>query len=74
MFFVLPGLFVGLTFIDSKGIAMYTVLALMVFLIVTVVSLNMLQANAKTKNKLPSVLQDWQYLPESLRSLDPYDR
>jgi sodium-dependent phosphate cotransporter len=74
MFFVLPSLFVVLTFIDTKGIAMYTVLALMVLLIVTIVSLNLLQDNLKTKNKLPSVLQDWDFLPEPLRSLEPYDR
>jgi hypothetical protein len=29
---------------------------------------------AKKPSLLPSVLQDWSFLPEPLRSLDPYDR
>ena len=74
MFFVLPGLFVGLTFIDKDGIAMYSFLGFMVFTILAVVFLNFLQSNERLKTKLPVRIQNWYFLPECLRSLEPYDR
>ena len=72
MFFLLPGIFVGLTFIDENGIAMYTFLGIMALVISSVMLLNFLQS--KMQSKLPPFLQTWDFLPEPLRSLEPYDR
>ena len=74
MFFVLPGIFMGLSFVDEVGITMYTFLALLVLLILSVALLNYLQSHEKFTQKLPEKLQNWHFLSEGLRSLDPYDR
>ena len=74
MFFILPEIFVGLTFIDSKGIAMYTFLAISAFITIIVVIINHMQTHEKLHRFLPTKLQSWDFLPEPLRSLDPYDR
>ena len=74
MFFILPEVFVGLTFIDSKGIAMYTFLAISAFITIIVVTINHMQNHEKLHQFLPIKLQTWDFLPEPMRSLDPYDR
>ena len=74
MFFILPEIFVGLTFIDSKGIAMYTFLAISAFITIIVVLINHMQNHEKLQRFLPTKLQTWDFLPEPMRSLDPYDR
>ena len=74
MFFILPEIFVGLTFIDSKGIAMYTFLAISAFITIIVVTINHMQNHEKLHQCLPIKLQTWDFLPEPMRSLDPYDR
>ena len=74
MFFMLPWTFVGLTLIDSQGIAMYTFLVLVLLILITIVLLNYLQSHEKFCKFLPQQLQNWQILPKPLRSLDPYDR
>ena len=74
MFFVLPGIFVGLTFIDSRGIAMYTFLAIVAFLAILGGALNVVQSKESLKKRLPEELQTWEFLPKPMRSLEPYDR
>ena len=74
MFFLLPGLFVGLTLIDSQGIAMYTFTGIFAVIITVIICINYIQSNVKLVRFLPKILHDWQFLPEALRSLDPYDR
>merc|ERR1719278_710312 len=74
MFFLMPGLFVGLTFIDSKGIAMYTFLAISTVILIIIGTINYLQSHEKFNKSLPSKLRNWEFLPEPMRSLAPYDR
>ena len=75
MFFMLPGILVGLNFVDGKGIAMYTFLSLVALLGFVVATINCLQSHEKLgKILLPEKLRNWQFLPEPLRSLEPYDR
>ena len=74
MFFVLPGVFVGLTFIDSQGIAMYTFLAIVAILAILGGALNVAQSKEALRKRLPEELQTWEFLPKPLRSLEPYDR
>ena len=74
MFFLMPGLFVGLTFIDSKGIAMYTFLAVSAVILIIIGTINYLQSHEKFNKSLPSKLRNWEFLPEPMRSLAPYDR
>jgi len=74
MFFLLPGIFVGLTFLDPKGIVMYTFLAISAVSILFIVIINYLQSHETYHEKLPLKLKNWDFLPGPLRSLDPYDR
>ena len=74
MFFLMPGLFVGLTFIDSTGIAMYTFLAISGVIIIIIGMINYLQSHEKFHRCLPSILMNWEFLPQPMRSLAPYDR
>ena len=74
MFFLMPGLFVGLTFVDSTGIAMYTCLAISGVMIVIIGMINYLQSHEKFHRCLPSKLINWEFLPQPMRSLAPYDR
>ena len=74
MFFILPGLFVALTFIDSKGIAMYTFLVISAAILIIIGMINYLQSHEKFQKSLPSKLRNWEILPEPMRSLAPYDR
>ena len=70
----MPGLFVGLTFVDSTGIAMYTCLAISGVMIVIIGMINYLQSHEKCHRILPSKLINWEFLPQPMRSLAPYDR
>lgn len=74
MFFVIPGIFIGLALVDSKGIAMYSFLGVFGTLLAAIIVINLLQRNDKLMHLLPDLLQDWNFLPEPLISLDPYDR
>ena len=64
----------GLNFVDGKGIAMYTFLSLVALLGFVVATMNCLQSHEKLSKILPEKLRNWQFLPEPLRSLEPYDR
>merc|ERR1719291_903842 len=74
MFFLMPGLFVGLTFIDSKGIAMYTFLAISAVILIIIGMINYLQSHENFHKKFAIKLRNWDFLPEPMRSLAPYDR
>lgn len=74
MFFLMPGIFIGLALVDGRGIAMYSFLAITGSLLAMILILNFMQRNEKLKRLLPDFLQNWAFLPEALRSLDPYDR
>ena len=68
----MPGIFVGLTLIDS--IVMYVFMGIITVIVVFVVSVNYIKSNEKLVKILPHKLHNWQFLPEPLRSLAPYDR
>ena len=70
----MPGLFVGLMFVDSTGIAMYTFLAISGVIILIIGMINYLQSHEKFHRILPSKLINWEFLPQPMRSLAPYDR
>jgi sodium-dependent phosphate cotransporter len=75
MFFVMPGFFVLLTMIDSKGITMYTFMLIIFVLITGSMTINWMQSNTKPANELlPEKLRNWEFLPEPLKSFEPYDR
>merc|ERR1711971_1156181 len=75
MFFVMPGFFVLLTMIDSKGITMYTFMLIIFVIITGSMTINWMQSNTKPVNELlPEKLRNWDFLPEPLKSFEPYDR
>ena len=74
MFFLLPGIFVALTLVDSQGIAMYTFLGLIIFITILVATLKFLQSKESLKKYLPEKLHTFEFLPKFLRSLEPYDQ
>lgn len=74
MFFLMPGVFIGLALIDGRGIAMYSFLAITGTLLALILIINFMQRNEKLSQLLPDFLLNWNFLPEALRSLDPYDR
>merc|ERR1711970_642936 len=74
MFFLMPGIFVGLTLIDSRSIAMYIFMGIITLITVFVLSVNYIKSNEKLARFLPHKLLNWHFLPEFMRSLDPYDR
>jgi len=74
MFFLLPGIFVALTLVDSQGIAMYTFLGLIISITILVATLKFLQSKESLKKYLPEKLHTFEFLPKFLRSLEPYDQ
>ena len=74
MFFVLPGVFVALTLVDSSGIVMYTFLAIFTAVLAVIGTINFMQSREKLQNCLPKFLRNWDFMPKPLRSLEPYDR
>ena len=60
--------------IDKSGILSYLILGIMSILLLFVITINYLQQNADLRHYLPNVLKNWNFLPEFLRSLDPYSR
>ena len=70
MFFILPAIIFGLSL--AGPVAMYIVLIPVVALLIIIILINLLQKYKQSI--LPVVLQDWTFLPEPLRSLDPMDR
>ena len=74
MFFIIPGIFVGLSLVDSTGIAMYTVLGIIIFFTISIAFLKLMQSKAFLKQYLPENLHTFEFLPTPLRSLEPYDK
>ena len=74
MFIILPGIFIGLAMADEHGIVMYSFIAISGFLLGSVLLINIMQENEKFKRLLPKKLENWEFLPEPLRSLAPYDQ
>ena len=74
MFFIIPGIFVSLTLIDSRGIAMYTFLGIVVFMAIIIGLLKFMQGKESLKQYLPQSLRTFEFLPKPLRSLEPYDK
>lgn len=70
VFFVIPTLIFALSL---AGVAVFFgVLGPIIAIILFIIVVNILQE--KCPQHLPSVLQDWSFLPKPLRSLEPYDR
>ena len=70
VFFILPGAIFGLSLAGWKIFAGIMVPIVVFFLVIIII--NIMQD--KKQNWLPSRLQTWKWLPEPLRSLEPYDR
>ncbi|KAK3595936.1 hypothetical protein CHS0354_032445 [Potamilus streckersoni] len=70
MFFVIPGMAFALS--EVSWIALAAVLIPIAILILVVAIMKCVQA--KKPRILPRKLQNWKWLPEPLRSLQPYDR
>ena len=74
MFFVMPGVFVALTLIDSTGIVMNIFLGIFAVVLAVIGTINFMQSNATLQKFLPKILLNWDFMPKPLRSLEPYDR
>jgi len=74
MFFVMPGVFVALTLIDSTGIVMNIFLGIFAVVLAVIGTINFMQSNATLQKWLPKILLNWDFMPKPLRSLEPYDR
>jgi len=70
MFFIFPAIVFGLSL--AGPVVLYIVLIPTVAIILLVILINILQTYKP--EILPTVLADWSFLPEPLRSLDPLDR
>ena len=70
MFFLLPALVFGLSL--AGPLALYIVLTAAAVLVLLVTTLNI--AQRYSPNILPEKLKTWNFLPEPLHSLEPWDR
>jgi sodium-dependent phosphate cotransporter len=70
MFFIFPAIIFGLSLAGT--VAMYVVLIPITALVLVIILMNLLQKHKPAI--LPSILKDWKFLPELLRSLEPLDR
>jgi sodium-dependent phosphate cotransporter len=68
-FFVIPGIILGLSIASIWALVGVGVPVLLVIIFAVVVNLS----QNKCPQCLPSVLSNWDFLPEPLRSLEPYD-
>ncbi|XP_033754279.1 sodium-dependent phosphate transport protein 2B-like isoform X2 [Pecten maximus] len=69
-FFLVPGTVLGLSLAGT--IVLLAVGIPLLTAIIIIILINVLQR--KTNNCLPRILQNWDFLPEPLHSLDPLDR
>lgn len=69
-FFLIPGLLLGLSFAGKWVLRGFMILALVIILVVIVV--NVLQT--RRPKWLPKWMRTWDFLPEPLHSLEPYDK
>ena len=70
MFFIFPAIIFGLSLAGS--VTMYVVLIPIMALVLVVILSNLLQKHKPAI--LPSILRNWNFLPEPFRSLEPLDR
>ncbi|XP_063681007.1 sodium-dependent phosphate transport protein 2B-like [Bolinopsis microptera] len=70
VFLLIPTLLLGFSLISN--IVFYTFIGIVLLLILSVISITLMQKYAK--DRLPLKLQTWDFLPEPLHSLKPYDR
>ena len=70
MFFLFPLYIFGLSLIAPVAIYIGFLPLFVIFLLV--IGINVVQA--KKPGMLPVMLKNWNFLPEPLRSLEPYDR
>lgn len=71
MFVFLPAFFMLLSL---NTIVMIVVLVPLAIFLVIVVIVNVMQHYEKSRQLLPSLFRDWDFLPKPLHSLEPYDR
>ena len=72
MFLILPALVLGLSIIPGASFYPLAVIGgLFVIIVVFAIVVNIMQR--KCPNYLPSILQDWEFLPLWMHSLDPLD-
>ena len=69
-FLIIPGIFVGLSIAGLAVFLVFVIPTILAALFVTVV--NYMQAHYI--EKLPEKLQNWEFLPLCMRSLEPFDR
>jgi len=69
-FFVIPAIIMGISIASDAAAIVVIVIAVLIALFVSFV--NTLQA--RSPEKLPEKLRTWEWLPEPLRSLEPYDK
>eukprot|EP00090_Calanus_glacialis_P001344 TRINITY_DN10955_c0_g1_i3.p1 TRINITY_DN10955_c0_g1~~TRINITY_DN10955_c0_g1_i3.p1 ORF type:complete len:539 (-),score=124.86 TRINITY_DN10955_c0_g1_i3:137-1753(-) len=70
MFFIFPAIIFALSL--AGPVAMYIILIPIAALVLVIIFINLLQKYKPSI--LPTILKDWDFLPEPLRSLDPIDR
>ncbi len=70
MFLVIPSIFIGLSI--AGLIPLLVITGLVIALLLIIFTINIMQFYCKSK--LPVKLQNWNYIPKFLRSLEPYDR
>ncbi|KAL3873639.1 hypothetical protein ACJMK2_036734 [Sinanodonta woodiana] len=70
MFFIIPGVAFALSEVSWIALAAVFVPILLIIMIVAVMKF----IQARRPGILPRKLQNWKWLPEPLRSLEPYDR
>ncbi|XP_060080609.1 sodium-dependent phosphate transport protein 2B-like [Ylistrum balloti] len=70
LYFLLPGLIFAISLAGPEYLMAFGIPALVLIVLITVI--NVLQS--KLPKVLPSKLRTWNFLPEWLRSLAPYDR
>ena len=71
IFFILPGAIFGLSLAGSKVFAGIMV-PIALFVLAIIIIINIMQS--KKPDWLPRMLRSWEWLPETCRSLEPYDR
>jgi sodium-dependent phosphate cotransporter len=69
-FFLIPLIFFGISLGSTAACIVIAILCFLVFLFVVIV--NTLQT--RKPDSLPAILQNWNFLPEFMRSLAPMDR
>ena len=70
MFFILPGMVLGLSIAGTVALLCVGIPILLIFISIAVIK----TIQKKKPSCLPRVMRDWKWLPTPCRSLEPYDR